>query len=84
MAFEDSETSMQGLVLDCCICNRLIIYPIHRPEFLKDWHKHGRQCLECIIRYTYPSLGLGGYIEELKAYERIINEESKSNSKDIN
>jgi len=47
--FEDNETSMGGLVLECYICQRLLIFPTHRPECLKDWNKHGRVCLKCLL-----------------------------------
>jgi len=68
--FEDSEVSMQGLVLDCANCHRLMMYPIHKEEFLKDWNKHGRLCLKCILRLEFPTAGLEGYIiEAMKSAE---------------
>jgi len=70
--FKDSEVGMLGLVLDCSICHRLMIYPIHRPEALKDWNKHGRTCLQCIVKHKYPESGLEGYIEELIAYIKLL------------
>ena len=62
--FEDSEVGMLGLVLDCCICHRLMMFPIHRPGCLQDWHRHGRMCLKCILRTKYFDEGLEGYILE--------------------
>jgi len=56
--------AMQGLVLDCASCHRLMMYPIHRREFLKDWNKHGRLCLKCILRLKFSTAGLEGYIIE--------------------
>jgi len=62
--FEDNETSMGGLVLECYICQRLLIFPTHRPECLKDWNKHGRVCLKCLLRTKFSGAGLEGYILE--------------------
>jgi len=62
--YEDADMSMQGLVLDCANCHRLMMYPIHREEFLKDWNKHGRLCLKCILRLEFSTAGLEGYIME--------------------
>lgn len=72
--FEDNNTSMGGLVIDCVICNRLMIYPSHRQSCLKDWNRHGRICLKCIIRRKYPDLGLEGYILEAQAYSRLFSD----------
>ena len=72
--FEDSEVAMQGLVLDCASCHRLLMYPIHRKEFLDDWHKHGRLCLKCILRLKFPDNGLEGYIQETEKYAKYFNE----------
>ena len=71
--FEDNLTSMGGLVLDCSICHRLMIYPSHRKECLKDWNRHGRMCLKCIIQYQYTDLGLDGYILEAQAYAKLFS-----------
>ena len=62
--FEDNETSMGGLVLECYICQRLLIFPTHRPECLKDWNKHGRVCLKCLLRTKFADKNLEGYILE--------------------
>jgi len=62
--FEDNETSMGGLVLECYICQRLLIFPTHRPECLKDWNKHGKVCLKCLLRTKFSGAGLEGYILE--------------------
>jgi hypothetical protein len=62
--YEDADMAMQGLVLDCASCHRLMMYPIHRREFLKDWNKHGRLCLKCILRLKFSTAGLEGYIIE--------------------
>jgi len=68
--FDDSEVGMQGLVLDCANCHRLMMYPIHNKEFLKDWNKNGRLCLKCILRLKFPTAGLEGYIiEAMKSAE---------------
>ena len=66
--FEDSEVGMRGLVLDCCSCHRLMMFPIHRPNCLKDWNKHGRMCLKCILRTKYADEGLEGYILEAEVF----------------
>ena len=70
--YDDAEMSMQGLVLDCANCHRLMMYPIHRKEFLKDWHKHGRQCLKCILRTKFADQGLEGYIIEAEVYAKYF------------
>ena len=72
--FEDSEVGMQGLVLDCCICHRLMMFPAHRSDCLQDWNRHGRMCLKCIIRVKFPDLGLEGYIQETLAYAKYFND----------
>jgi hypothetical protein len=47
-----------------------MMYPIHKEEFLKDWHKHGRLCLKCVLRLEFPTAGLEGYIiEAIKSAE---------------
>jgi len=61
---EDSDTSMGGLVLECFICGRLLIFPIHRPKYLEDWNKHGRVCLKCLLRWKFADAHLEGYIIE--------------------
>ena len=71
--FDDNNTSMGGLVLDCFICHRLMIYPSHRKDCLNDWNRHGRICLKCIIRHKYPDLGLGGYILEAQIHAKLFN-----------
>lgn len=71
--FEDSEVSMQGLVLDCAICHRMMVYPIHREEHLNDWHHHGRLCLKCIIRLKYSEEHLEGYIVESQEFAKLFN-----------
>ena len=71
MSFEESEVAMGGLVVDCCMCHRLMIYPIHIKKFLGDWHKNGRACIKCLVKYKYSNLGLLGYIEEFEAYLKI-------------
>ena len=71
MSFEESEVAMGGLVVDCCMCHRLMIYPIHIKKFLGDWNRNGRRCLRCLVKYRYPNLGLEGYIEEFEAYLKI-------------
>ena len=70
--FEDSNVSMQGLVLDCANCHRLMMYPVHRKEFLNDWHKHGRLCLKCILRLKFTDQGLEGYILEAEKYAEFF------------
>jgi len=65
---------MQGLVLDCAKCHRLLMYPIHKEEFLKDWHKHGRLCLKCILRLKFYNEGLEGYIIEASKFANYFNE----------
>lgn len=72
--FEDSEVSMQGLVLDCSNCHRLMMYPIHREEYLKDWNRHGRRCLKCILRLKYFDDGLEGYILEAQNFAQNFND----------
>jgi len=72
--YDDAEMSMQGLVLDCANCHRLMMYPIHRKEFLKDWHKHGRLCLKCILRLKFDKAGLEGYIIEASKCANYFNE----------
>ena len=62
--YPDNETGMGGLVLECCICKRLIIFPTHRPECLKDWNTHGRFCLKCLLRWKFSDARLEGYILE--------------------
>ena len=62
--FDDSDVSMGGLVLECYICQRLLIFPIHRKECLKDWNKHGRICLKCLLRTKFSDKNLEGYILE--------------------
>ena len=70
--YEDADMAMQGLVLDCANCHRLMMYPIHREEFLKDWNKHGRLCLKCILRLKFSIAGLEGYIiEAMKSAELL-------------
>jgi len=69
---EESPASMGGFVLDCCICHRLLIYPIHIAKFLRDWNKNGRTCIKCLVKYKYSDLGLEGYIEELEAYKKQL------------
>ena len=71
--YDDADMSMQGLVLDCANCHRLIMFPIHRQEFLKDWNKHGRLCLKCILRIKFSDKGLEGYIIETEKYAQIFN-----------
>ena len=71
--FDDNNTSMGGLVLDCSICHRLKIYPSHRDECVKDWNRHGRRCLKCIIKYKYPDLGLDGYILEAQVSAKLFS-----------
>ena len=66
--YEDADISMQGLVLDCAKCHRLMMYPIHIKEFLEDWNKHGRLCLKCILRIKFADKGLEGYIVETEKY----------------
>jgi len=70
--FEESSAAMGGLVLDCCICHRLMTYPIHIEKFLRDWNKNGRVCIKCLVKYKYPDLGLEGYIEELERYNKEV------------
>ena len=72
MAYEESPAAMGGLVLDCCVCHRLMIYPIHIKNFLQDWNKNGRTCIRCLVKYKYPDLGLEGYIEELECYRKEV------------
>ena len=72
--YEDADISMQGLVLDCANCHRLIMYPIHRPEYLKDWNKHGRLCLKCILRLKFNGEGLEGYILESIKFAHYFSE----------
>ena len=71
--FEDNTTSMGGLVIDCYICHRLMIYPSHRKNCIRDWNQHGRICLKCIIRRKYPDLGLEGYILEAQTYAKLFS-----------
>ena len=71
--FEDNDASMGGLVLECCSCHRLMIYPSHRKECLKDWNRHGRMCLKCIIQHKYADLGLDGYVLEAQAYAKLFS-----------
>ena len=71
--YDDADMAMQGLVLDCASCHRLKVYPIHRDEFLKNWNKHGRCCLKCILRYKFPDLGLEGYILEAEQSAEFFN-----------
>ena len=71
--FEDNNSSMGGLVLDCCSCHRLMIYPTHRQDCLDDWNRHGRICLKCIIHYKYPDLGLNGYVLEAQMYAQLFS-----------
>lgn len=70
--FKDSDAAMGGLVLDCCTCHRMLIYPIHRPQAQKDWNKHGRQCIKCILENKFPNSGLEGYIEEAIIYANFM------------
>ena len=72
--YEDADMSMQGLVLDCANCHRLMMYPIHREEFLNDWNKHGRLCLKCILRLKCDTAGLEGYIIEANKFANYFNE----------
>ena len=72
--YENADMSMQGLVLDCAHCHRLMMYPIHEPEFLKNWNKHGRLCLKCILRCKFPDLELEGYIIEAQQSAEFFNE----------
>jgi len=71
--FDDSEVAMQGFVLDCAICHRMLIYPIHHEEHLNDWNHHGRLCLKCIIRLKYPEEHLEGYIIESQKFAELFN-----------
>jgi len=51
-----------------------MLYPIHRKEFLKDWQKHGRLCLKCILRLKFDKEGLEGYIMEASKFANYFNE----------
>jgi len=62
--YEDNATSMGGLVLECFMCGRLIIFPTHRPECLTNWNKHGKICLKCLLRWKFADANLEGYIVE--------------------
>ena len=62
--FKDNDASMGGFVLECFMCCRLLIFPIHRKECLKDWNKHGRVCLKCLLRWKFSDAHLEGYIVE--------------------
>lgn len=73
---EASPAAMGGLVLDCYICHRMMIYPVHIKKFLRDWNKNGRTCIRCLVKYKYPDLGLEGYIEELEHYRKEVGWET--------
>jgi len=47
------------------------MYPIHEPEFLKNWNKHGRLCLK--LRCKFPDLELEGYIIEAEQSAEFFN-----------
>ena len=55
---------MGGMVLECFLCGRLLIFPTHREKCLKDWNKHGRVCLKCLLRWKFSDAHLEGYIVE--------------------
>ena len=62
--FNDNETSMGGLVLECFLCGRFLIFPTHKAKCVKDWNKHGRVCLKCLLRWKFSDAHLEGYILE--------------------
>ena len=72
--YEDADISMQGFVIDCASCHRLLVYPIHRQEFLQDWNKHGRLCLKCVLRLNFADKGLEGYIIEAITFVHHFSE----------
>ena len=55
---------MGGMVLECFLCGRLLIFPTHKTKCLKDWNKHGRVCLKCLLRWKFSDSNLEGYILE--------------------
>ena len=62
--FKDNDTAMGGLVLECFMCGRLLLFPTLKAECLKDWNKHGRVCLKCLLRWKFSGQHLEGYIIE--------------------
>lgn len=45
----------KGLVIDCCLCGKLVKFMHETEEQLREFHRHGRICNACQIKHGYIS-----------------------------